>query len=1026
MTEHTAIDFPLFDFMDVRAPQALSAHRRRRGFINDQDAPKPGPVRTAGLPPDTELPHVSRMAQVVLNIVDSWAGDPGDPAALASLRTALAANHASLSMEKLTPPGVVEEGTREASFSELETGTFLVEGQGDGQRLYLLPDHPGRLEPTVLFDRIDAAGRTIDRQLASGTWDLPALLAALQTDLGQPVDVFAWGPAPRNDDSWLLAHRTLFDALYLMYVTRRWTGFKNLEPLTRALQTLHVVSVLGADLLVGEVRKAKKATPAQGVMLDNLVRAWAELRRPFSRREAKWEVSDLAPWDRFPAISSLDDLFAHQSASPVIHQLFAKLFWHSRPFNDIKPIGCGDLKVVRDRLDRYVAVDIADIQNVMKGETRRRTHVRSETLETTFSLEQSDARESTHDTQTTERFEVKSAAERVLRDQQALNVNANASLTAGGAGSVVQFTASAGLSYASSKSFEDHATTSRAFARDVVDHAVERVETKRAVSRSTTTTIETKERNFHELTSPDGHTSAIYQWVEAEYTAQVFSYGRRTMFEFVVPEPAAFWVASRLAGHETEIEVPQPPKKPAEEKVNLGFTSNQIDSRKFATLSLEYGLRDVQEPPAKKRLVLRRSDNGSMIFDNGAADLPDIENPHMFFDAKLEGAPGYTTESVEIMGGWQFRYQAPKDGSDDNGLKIRVNGVEVLNEESYHQFRPGEAHLTHPLLSFVDDNATVAFQFKNKGQMFSLTLAFNLTRPDALYEAWQHRVFDLVEDAENKRVKQRNAEREVEYESQLAQYRAAVAEVRATPIVELLAGRSQAENRRVIDAELKKHCITMIAKEFDTVGDDDELEKLQPLGTREVTTDRTRLKVTEHPTLEGETTASFEVQQKKMEYPAANLPEAKRKGRLVKFLDQAFEWEKLSYLFYDYFYANMPRWVELVNRDDAADAVWTAFLSAGQARVLVAVTPKHEVAVQHFLDTREPWEGTDADPVLDDPLFVPLFDEIRSRTADRSGGTACGDPWTYRVPVPLPYLRGSSTDLPDLEKERQEAAGGPP
>jgi hypothetical protein len=37
----------------------------------------------------------------------------------------------------------------------------------------------------------------------------------------------------------------------------------------------------------------------------------------------------------------------------------------------------------------------------------------------------------------------------------------------------------------------------------------------------------------------------------------------------------------------------------------------------------------------------------------------------------------------------------------------------------------------------------------------------------------------------------------------------------------------------------------MIAKEFDTVGDDDELEKLQPLGTREVTTDRTRLKVTE-------------------------------------------------------------------------------------------------------------------------------------------------------------------------------------
>lgn len=1024
MTEYTAIDFPLFDFMDLRAPQALSAHRRRRGFIDDRDAPKPGPTRTAGLSPDTELPKVSAMAEVVFETVQNWAGDPADPEAFSALRAVLIEEHRRLSMEKLTPPGVVEQGTREATFNDLETGTFLVEGQDGHQRLYLLPDHPGRLKPTVLYDRIDAAGMTIDRYLASGVWDLPALLAALHADLGQSVDVFAWGPAPRNDDSWLLAHRTLFDALYLMYVTRRWTGFKNLELLTRALQTLHVVSVLGADQLVGDVRKDKKSAKAQGVMLDDLVRSWPELRRPFARRDATWEVSDLAPWERFPAISSKDDLLTYKSASPVIHQLFAKLFWHARPFNDIKPIGCGDLKVVRDRLDRYVAADIADIQNVVRGETRRRTHLRSETHETTFNFEQSDTRESTRDTQTTERFEVKNAAERVLRDQQALNVNANASLTAGGAGSVIQFTASAGLSYASSKSFEDHVTISRAFARDVVDHAVERVETKHAVSRSTTSTVETKERNFHELTSPDSHTSAIYQWVEAEYTAQVFSYGRRTMFEFVVPEPAAFWVASRLAGHEGEIDVPQPPKKPDAETVNLGFAWNEIDSRKFATLSLEYGLRDVPEPPAKKRLVLRRSDSASMVFDNGATDLPDMENPHMFFDAKLEGAAGYTTESVETMGGWQFRYQAPKDGSDDNGLTIRINGVEVLKQESYHHYRPGEAHWTNPSLDFVNDNATVAFQFKNKGQNFSLTVALNLSRPDAMYQDWQHRVFDLVEDAEKKRVKQRNAERQAEYESRLSQYRAAVAQVRATPIVELLAGRSQAENRRVIDAELKKHCITMIAKEFDAVGDDDNLEELRPLGTREVATDRTRLVVTEHQTLEGETTASFEVQQKKMKYPAANLPEAKRKGRLVKFLDQAFEWEKLSYLFYDYFYANMPRWVELINRD-SADAVWTAFLSAGQARVLIAVTPKYEVAVQHFLDTREPWEGTDADPVLDDPLFIPLFDEVRSRTADRSGGTPCGDPWTYRVPVPLPYLRGSSTGLPDLEKERQESAGRP-
>jgi hypothetical protein len=228
--------------------------------------------------------------------------------------------------------------------------------------------------------------------------------------------------------------------------------------------------------------------------------------------------------------------------------------------------------------------------------------------------------------------------------------------------------------------------------------------------------------------------------------------------------------------------------------------------------------------------------------------------------------------------------------------------------------------------------------------------------------------------------------------------------------------------------ELKKHCIAMIAKEFDTEEVDDQLEAITPLGSRTVMADRTRLKVTEDEKLAQETTAGFVSKPESVTYPAIDIAAARRKGRLVQFLDQAFEWEKISYLFFDYFYANMPRWVELINREDPADRVWSAFLSAGQARVLIAVTPKYEVAVHHFLDTREPWNGTDADPVLDDPLFIPLFDEIRSRTDDRSGGTPCGQPWTYRVPVSLPYLRGSDTTLPDLEQDRQRAiaasAGG--
>lgn len=1011
MTE-TPITVPLFDFMDVRAPQALSARRRRRGFIDDRDAPQvPATGRPPGLPPQDEFPAVSPIAAVVLQTVTAWQGSASDPAALEQLHADLIANYETLQMKAFGPVGSGGGPPAEPGFRDLETGKWLTDS--GTQRLYLLPDHPARLDPPSLYDRLAAAGHTIKRHVEAPQFDLTALRKDLERDLHQGVDYFAWGPQYRNDDSWLFYHRRLFDALYLLYVCRRWVKV-SLEPIIEALQALHVISVLGADLVVENARAAASPLPASlEEMLISLVTAWSELGS-IDKRQA---------WEHFPLITTTDDIRGYATTAPVVHRMFAQLFWRNRPFNDIKPIGCGDLKVVRDRLDRYLAVDIADIQNIMMGETRTRTHRRHERTETAFTLEAATSTDTTKDTQTAERFEVKAETEKVIRDQQNLNVNANASLTLGNSGDPVQFTASAGLAYASSRSFEDHLNTARTFGRDIVNKAVERVETKHAVSRSTTSLVETWERNLHTFQSKT-HTSGIYQWVEAEYTAQVFSYGRRTMFEFVVPEPAAFWATAKLRGYEDTMKVPQPPTKPARESPNLGFTWDQINSRLFATLSLEYGIHDLTEPVEIKRVQLRTSDTSSMIFS--AKIDPAEPDPTRYFETVLEGGRGYRTEFVSLHGGWTFNDKA--DATNQNMMTLIIDGIKVYGYAGEIIFVPGENHphlVPEGQLEFTDDHPNLTVQFNNPAKGFDLTLALTLKRTDETYTDWQHKVFDLVEDVEKKRVAQRNAERQVEYDNAVGAYRTAIAELQARPVVELLAGGSQAENRRVIETELKKHCITMIAKEFDMDGNDDVLEALKPMGSRVVKADRTRLQVTEDPDLVAPSTAGYVTEPQDTPYPLIDVATARKRGRLVQFIDQAFEWEKISYLFFDYFYANMPRWVELINREDT-DPVWGAFLSAGKVRVLVAVTPKHEVAVQHFLDTREPWEGTDSDPVIDDPLFVPLFDEIRSRTDDRSGGTPCGSTWTYRVPISLPYLRGSDVTLPDLEKDRQAAGGNPP
>ncbi len=54
----------------------------------------------------------------------------------------------------------------------------------------------------------------------------------------------------------------------------------------------------------------------------------------------------------------------------------------------IKPLGIGDLKVVKQKLVRYEAGEVAHIENVMAQETRSRQHRRLRQFEEIVELEQ--------------------------------------------------------------------------------------------------------------------------------------------------------------------------------------------------------------------------------------------------------------------------------------------------------------------------------------------------------------------------------------------------------------------------------------------------------------------------------------------------------------------------------------------------------------------------------------------------------------------------------------------------------------
>ena len=112
--------------------------------------------------------------------------------------------------------------------------------------------------------------------------------------------------------------------------------------------------------------------------------------------------------------------------------------------------------------------------------------------------------------------------------------------------------------------------------------------------RTTTKIFETEERNRQRSrTCPaTGTSTASTSSIDKRYEAQVYNFGKRMMFEFLVPEPASFLVEQRLRGFEAALQMPIKPKREPERRGRPAFEADQIDEAMFRELKAQYGLDD--------------------------------------------------------------------------------------------------------------------------------------------------------------------------------------------------------------------------------------------------------------------------------------------------------------------------------------------------------------------------------------------------------------------------------------------------
>lgn len=434
----------------------------------------------------------------------------------------------------------------------------------------------------------------------------------------------------------------------------------------------------------------------------------------------------------------------------------------------IAPVGVADLLVVKQQLVRYEAVDIAHIENVLKGEAKLREHRRTQVTEETILRETEITTTEERDLESTDRFEMSREASEVVKEDAALK----AGLTVTGKyGPTVEFSASAEGSVSRSK--EEATKHAENYSREVTARSSRKV-TERVLQRQTLRiTNEVEEKNRHELDNKGGpgHVIGIYQWIEKLYQAQIFNYGLRTMFDFMVPEPAAFVIAGLKSAYAEATGL----TKPAPFTLKPG----DITEFNYGYWVLQYEATGVNPPP-EMYLTKTADANATSIGQDASFN----NSQQIAVDDGYEAIYGYVGYVGNI---WKNNYS-----------------LDALVGSRTHRFDANNGWVWGTSLDNERGSVPIAL---NTFKMSDIAVGVEIKcrRTDRAMAKWRHDTHATLVQA---------------YEKLLSEYEEKLAALKAQAGVEI-SGRNPASNREMIGDELKKSCIAILTQQhfdlFDAV-----------------------------------------------------------------------------------------------------------------------------------------------------------------------------------------------------------------
>jgi hypothetical protein len=491
-----------------------------------------------------------------------------------------------------------------------------------------------------------------------------------------------------------------------------------------------------------------------------------------------------------------------------------------------------------------------------------------------------------------------------------------------------------GADYANNTAQLDSTRQAMMKSQEITERAMERVLNKISEERIQKIIKEYTETNVHEYDNrgkvtntdnPDAaqpkHITGVYRWIDMKYKNQIYNYGKRTMFEFMVPEPSRLHRLALTVAKAQVLTAPVDPRT-APERAWTMPNPKSATIEQLQHWAQMYGVQ-LDAFPAATEQVIHNPASVPQTNDDFGIDYSQITIPDNY---AAKNASFSCRSSRNRGGGWSGARYSEVFCSN---LKGDMIGRSEYGDINFDQSVSG-----------LNLTGNLGFQVKGHNvKNYTIKVTVNCELSDEFINKWKTESFNAIIKAY-----------EEAYQKFLEEQARLDAEQKEK---EEAAKERQGNYYRYMEHDTLKHnCIAYLLQDYlNTLGQE----------TTNALNDNTKMD-------------NFEV------YLNDNLDQY---AALAKFMEQAFEWEIMDYTFYPYYWANRKSWQEFY-LTESMDPLFRSFLQAGMARIIITVKHCFDAAVQFFLETGLIWNGG-AVPVIGDPMYMSIVDEMRQPTGIPQG-----------------------------------------